>query len=81
MRGKSWVKMLLPVVMAAGLLMPVAWAQDKDSFTPMPLDSGFGPMDVSAPKTPPEEIIRQFAAKETEFREALNHYTYRRIAR
>ncbi|HET7104837.1 MAG TPA: hypothetical protein VFI20_12175 [Terracidiphilus sp.] len=73
--------MLLPVVMAAGLLMPVAWAQDKDSFTPMPLDSGFGPMDVSAPKTPPDEIIKQFAAKETEFREALNHYTYRRIAR
>jgi hypothetical protein len=29
----------------------------------------------------PEEIIRKFAAKETEFQEALNHYTYRRIAR
>lgn len=47
----------------------------------MPLDSGFGPMDVSQPSTPPDEIIRKFAAKESEFREALNHYTYRREAR
>jgi len=58
-----------------------AVAQDKDSFTPMPLDSGFGRMDLSAPSVPPEEIIQKFAAKETEFQEALNHYTYRRIAR
>ena len=28
-----------------------------------------------------EQIIKQFAAKETEFQEALNHYTYRRVAR
>jgi hypothetical protein len=47
----------------------------------MALDSGFGHMDVSAPATPPDEIIRKFAAKETEFQEALNHYTYRRIAK
>ena len=30
---------------------------------------------------PPEQIIKQFAAKESEFQEALNHYTYRRVAR
>jgi len=29
----------------------------------------------------PEQIIKQFAAKESEFQQALNHYTYRRIAR
>ncbi len=29
----------------------------------------------------PEEMIKKFAAKESEFREALNHYTYRRMAR
>jgi hypothetical protein len=58
-----------------------AAAQDKDSFTPMSLDSGFGHMDVSEPATPPDEIIRKFAAKETEFQEALNHYTYRRVAK
>jgi hypothetical protein len=58
-----------------------AAAQDKDSFTPMPLDAGFGHMDVSPPTTPADEIIKQFAAKESEFQEALNHYTYRRVAR
>ena len=56
-------------------------AQDKDSFTPMPLDSGFGHMDVSPPTTPADEIIKKFAAKESEFQDALNHYTYRRVAR
>ena len=59
----------------------VGLAQDKDSFTPMALDSGFGPMDVSQPPVAPERVIRQFAARETEFREALNRYTYRRFAR
>jgi hypothetical protein len=59
----------------------MAGAQDQDSFTPMPLDSGFGRMDVTPPTTPPDEIIKKFAAKESEFQEALNHYTYRRIAR
>jgi hypothetical protein len=70
----------LLVLAAAALALP-ANAQDKDSFTPMALDSGFGRMDLSAPTTAPEEIIRKFAAKESEFQEALNHYTYRRTAR
>ncbi len=56
-------------------------AQDKDTFTPMPLDSGFGKMDLTPPPIAPEEIIKQFAAKESEFQDALNHYTYRRMAR
>ncbi len=68
------------VLLAAGCGL-VAAAQGKDSFTPMALDSGFGPMDISEPATPPEQIIKQFAAKESEFQQALNHYTYRRIAR
>ncbi len=69
-------------LLAAGCVFALAAAaQDKDSFTPMPLDSGFGHMDVSAPTTAPEEIVKQFAAKETEFQDALNHYTYRRTAR
>jgi hypothetical protein len=66
---------------AVALLALPAAAQDKDSFTPMPLDAGFGKLDISEPATPPDEIIKKFAAKETEFREALNHYTYRRVAR
>ncbi len=59
----------------------MASAQGKDTFTPMPLDSGFGRMDLSDPPTPPEQIIKEFSAKETEFQEALDHYTYRRDAR
>jgi hypothetical protein len=58
-----------------------AAAQDKDSLTPMSLDAGFGHMDISTPTIAPEEIIRQFATKESEFQKALNHYTYRRVAR
>jgi hypothetical protein len=56
-------------------------AQSKDSFTPMPLDSGFQRMDLTPPSIPVEQIVKEFAAKEAEFREALNHYTYRRSAR
>ncbi len=69
------------ILLAGGALALAAAAQDKDSFTPMALDSGFGRIDKSDPATPPDEIIRKFAAKESEFQEALNHYTYRRIAR
>ena len=58
----------------------MAGAQNEDTFTPMPLDSGFGRMDLSEPSIPPEQIIKQFSAKETEFQEALDHYTYRRVA-
>ena len=72
-----WVFLTL---LTAGLAVTAA-AQGKDSFTPMALDSGFGRMDLSEPAIKPEEIIRQFAAKESEFQRALNHYTYRRVAR
>jgi hypothetical protein len=58
-----------------------AGAQSHDSFTPMPLDSGFGRLDLTEPATPADEIIKNFAAKETDFQDALNHYTYRREAR
>ena len=48
-------------------------AQDGDTFTPMPLDSGFGRMDLTEPAIPPEQIIKEFSAKETEFQGALDH--------
>jgi hypothetical protein len=51
------------------------------SYSPMPLDSGYGPINLDDPPTPPEEIIRKFEAKETAFRQALSHYTYRRTVR
>jgi len=73
---EKWV-----VLLATGVLALTATAQDKDSFTPMAMDAGFGRIDITEPSTPPAEIIKQFAAKETEFQDALNHYTYRRVAR
>jgi hypothetical protein len=73
---RSWIA---AIAVAACAL--AAAAQNKDSFTPMSLDAGFGHMDLSDPAIPPEQIIKQFSAKETEFQEALNHYTYRRVAR
>ena len=75
MRKRWWLT--LAALAVAGL---TAGAQ-SDSFTPMPLDSGFGKLDLTDPATPAEEIIKKFAAKESEFQEALNHYTYRREAR
>jgi hypothetical protein len=69
---------LLVAVAALGFLASAdAWAQ-KDTFTPMPLGEGFGPLDTSPPTTPPEQIIQHFAAKESEFRLALDNYVYRR---
>ncbi len=75
--GIRWGAALL----AALLTVPAVYAQEKDSFTPMALDAGFGKMDIEPPTMQPEEIIKKFAAKESEFQEALNHYTYRRLAR
>jgi hypothetical protein len=75
--GMQW---MLAALMAANCML-AASGQGKDSFTPMALDSGFGAMDVTAPAVAPEEIVRKFAAKESEFQKALNHYTYRRVAR
>jgi hypothetical protein len=72
---RSW---LLVLVVACAIS---AAGQDKDSFTPMPLDSGFGPMNLAQPSIPPEQIIKDFSAKEDEFQQALDHYTYRRDAR
>lgn len=69
------------MALAALAMAMTVTGQDQDSFTPMPLDAGFGPMDISAPATPADEIIKKFAAKESEFQDALNHYTYRRTAR
>jgi len=90
--GPGWSKM--PVHACAWLLIMAvcagtASAADKKksqprataSYTAMPLDSGYGPMDLTEPSTPPEEIIKKFEAKESVFREALNHYTYRRSVR
>jgi hypothetical protein len=67
-------------LLAAGLALTAA-AQNENSFKPMPQDEGFGVMDTSAPPLAPEEIMRRFAARESEFEQALSHYSYQRSAR
>ncbi|MGA3082400.1 MAG: hypothetical protein ABSD44_13685, partial [Terracidiphilus sp.] len=64
------IRWTLAFLLATACALPAA-AQGKDSFTPMALDAGFGPMDLSTPSVAPEEIIRKFAAKESEFQQAL----------
>src|SRR6478672_12415731 len=55
------------VALAFSLVLLTAWAVADE-----------GPLDKSEPKgTTPEEIIKRFAAKEKEFKEARDQYTYR----
>jgi hypothetical protein len=72
--------MLLAAACALAVSLAAA-GQGKDTFTPMALDAGFGRIDLTEPSVPPEIIIKQFAAKESEFEKALDHYTFRRVVR
>jgi hypothetical protein len=67
---------LLVVAMSAALN-----ARGEDSFTAMPLDSGFGPLQFVQPTISVDKIISDFTAREAEYRDALQHYTYTRTAR
>ncbi len=71
--GKGFVKFLILLVLVP---IPALLAQSKDR-----PDSGYGPIDTSAPATPPDQIVKEFAAKESEFRRALDNYTYQRDVR
>jgi len=79
MAGRGMAGRVLAIV-ALGCALGAA-AQNKDTFTPMALDSGFGSMDLTPPAVAPEQIVKEFAAKESQFQQALNHYTYRRTAK
>jgi hypothetical protein len=77
-RMRRWIIML---VAAACALPAAAQTRDTGTFTPMPLDSGFGPLENVPPAVPADQIIKELAAKETLYKEARSHYTYRRAAR
>lgn len=68
----SRIHLLLAVFLMAGS----AYAQV--SYTSMPLDAGFGPLDTSQPSIPVEQIIQEFTAKESIYRAALDQYTWER---
>ena len=65
---------------AAALLLPAA-APAQVSYTPMPLDSGFGKLDLTAPPIPAQQIIDKFTEKESAFRAAMANYTFERSVR
>jgi hypothetical protein len=70
---------LLSLSLLGLLLLPLPRLQAQTTYTQLqPTDSGYGPLDKSTPSIPPDQIIQQFAAKESEFRKAMDQYTYTR---
>ena len=74
------VSLPLRALLAACLLAAVP-ALAQVSYTPMPLDSGFGQLDLTQPSIPVQQIIDRFTEKESEFRAAMANYTYERSVR
>jgi hypothetical protein len=62
------------------MVLIASWAavRAQVSYTSMPLDQGFGALDTSTPSVPAQQIIDQFTAKESVFRQAMANYTYTR---
>ncbi len=69
------------ILVASALILCAAAAGAQVSYTPLPLDSGFGQLDLTQPPVPPQQIIQKFTAKETEFQTALANYTFERSVR
>ena len=82
---KSHLNSGAQLVIVAGLawlgMMPVASVAQVNYTVTQTADQGFGPVDTSAPSIPPDQIIKKFAAKESEFRKALDQYSYTRNVR
>jgi hypothetical protein len=73
------ISRLMPLPALLLLAAPVLHAQA--SYTSMPLDQGFGPLDPSQPGIPVPQIVTEFTAKESVFRRALDNYTWTRMVR
>jgi hypothetical protein len=58
---------------------PALFAQASASS--MPLDNGFGPLQEVQPSIPVDQIIKEFTAKESLFKAALNNYTWTRAVK
>lgn len=77
----AFPQVLLSAILLCGCMVATAAASAQVSYTSMPLDSGFGPLDTSQPSIPVQQIITEFTAKEAVFRQALDNYTYTRSVR
>src|SRR3954453_22943334 len=73
---------LLSLGLLGFLLCPLPRSRAQASYTQLqPTDAGYGALDKSTPSIPPDQIIQKFAAKESEFRRAMDQYTYTRSVR
>lgn len=73
---------LLTLSLLGLLLYPFPRLHAQASYTQLqPTDAGYGALDKSTPSIPPEQIIQKFAAKESQFRHAMDQYTYTRSVR
>lgn len=63
--------------LAAAVLIPHPLLAQQIGTQARP-DAGYGPIDAALPSKPPEQIIQEFAAKETQFLHAMNDYTYQK---
>jgi hypothetical protein len=63
------------------MLFGVPTLRAQASYTSMPLDQGFSPLDQSQPDIPVQQIVTEFTAKEAVFRHALDNYTWTRSVR
>src|ERR1700722_20422124 len=78
-RNHRFMPRLLTLGLLSLLLYPLPRLHAQASYTQLqPTDSGYGPLDQSTPSIPPDQIIQKFAAKESEFRRAMDQYTYTR---
>jgi hypothetical protein len=73
--------LFLQAILLLGLLSAAPLISAQVSYTSMPLDSGFGPLDTTQPAIPVQQIVTEFTAKEAIFRQALDNYTYTRSVR
>jgi hypothetical protein len=69
------------LALATTMVLGVPTLHAQASYTSMPLDQGFGPLDQSQPDIPVQQIITEFTAKEAVFRHALDNYTWTRSVR
>jgi hypothetical protein len=74
-------RFFVPSLAAVLLFLAALPLPAQVSYTSMPLDSGFGPLDPSQPSIPVPQIIKEFTAKETVFKQALDNYTWQRSVR
>ena len=73
---KTWPGFGFSTLLLVCAMAPLAWAQQTTADAKGPVLTG----SANLSQTQIDEIIRKFAAKETQFRQALNSYAFKRDA-